>query len=78
MTPQVDEHFDTYLFTYRFDGTDWGFQLPARNATEARERLKAIALARLDGKLAFSAPTLVSRIGLLIVWLRNVLRAILR
>lgn len=46
----MSEVFKTYLFTYRHEGAEWVLPIQARNACDARERLKGIALARYDGE----------------------------
>lgn len=46
----MEEAFKTYLFTYRHDGSEWVLPIKARDAHDARERLKGIALARFDGE----------------------------
>lgn len=39
-----------FHFTYRFEGSEYAFDIPARSEHEAKERLKSIALARYDGQ----------------------------
>lgn len=63
-----------FLFTYRFGGAEWGISIFAANAAEAREKIKAVALARYDGELHMRIPAGASMFGLmprLIVWLRS-------
>lgn len=63
-----------FLFTYRFGGAEWGTSVFASDPTEAREKIKAIALARYDGELHMRIPAYASGFGLiprLIVWLRQ-------
>lgn len=63
-----------YLFNYRFGGSEWGITIFADDATEAKEKIKAVALARYEGKLHMRIPAGVSMFGLvprLIVWLRK-------
>lgn len=43
--------YETHLFSYRFEGADWGFEIVARDADEAKARLKALAWAKYDGVL---------------------------
>lgn len=40
-----------FLFSYRFEGAEYGFDIPARDAAEARRRLSALGLARYDGEI---------------------------
>lgn len=63
-----------FLFSYRFDGTEWGITIFADDATQAREKIKAVALARYDGELHMRIPAGASLFGLvprLILWLRQ-------
>lgn len=39
-----------FMFSYTFEGREYGFDIPARSADEAHARLKKIALARYDGQ----------------------------
>ena len=41
-----------FLFNYRFAGSDWGITIFAADATEAREKIKAVGLARYQGEVA--------------------------
>ena len=43
--------FRKFLFTYRFHGTDWSFEISAISAEEAKERVKVLAFAHYDGEL---------------------------
>lgn len=63
-----------FLFTYRFGDAEWGITIFAADAAEAREKIKAVALARYDGELHMRIPAVGSFFGLLprvIVWLRR-------
>lgn len=63
-----------FLFNYRFGGAEWGISIFAADPTEAREKIKAVALARYEGELDMRIPAVVSVFGLvprLIVWLRR-------
>ncbi len=52
----VRSQFKKFPFTYRFDGTDWCIEIPARSLDEAKERLKVLGFARYEGE-APRAPT---------------------
>lgn len=41
-----------YLFEYHFDGAEWGISIYAENPDEAREKIKAVGLARYKGEVA--------------------------
>lgn len=40
-----------FLFNYRFDGSDWGISIFATNPDEAREKIKAVGMARYQGEV---------------------------
>jgi len=52
----VDREF---LFTYRFGGSEWGTSVFAADPAEAKEKIKAMALARYDGELMVRIPATV-------------------
>lgn len=51
-----------FLFEYRYGGSDWGISVFAENATEAREKIKAVGLARYKGEVGakIKAPNFLS------------------
>jgi hypothetical protein len=59
-----------YLFEYRFAGSEWGITIHAESAAEAREKIKAVALARYKGEVAATIHV-PSPIGRLIAWLKS-------
>lgn len=56
-----DDGFERYLFEYKFDGADWGLEIKAANAAEARERLKAISWAQYKGEIRATIPVAPAR-----------------
>lgn len=42
--------YGKYRFTYRFDGEDWSFEIPALSLEEAKERVKVLAFARPENE----------------------------
>lgn len=50
------ESYQRYLFEYRFEDSEWGIQITAKSADEARERLKAISWAQYKGEIAAIIP----------------------
>lgn len=45
--------YPTFCCSYPFNGAEWGFDLKAKDAQEAEERLRAIATwGRVDGQVA--------------------------
>jgi hypothetical protein len=43
--------FKTYLFSYRFQGDSWCFEIKAASPEEAKERLSALVFAKYDGEV---------------------------
>lgn len=63
-----------YLFTYRFGGAEWGTSVFADSPDEAKEKIKAVGMARYDGELMMRIPAIVPAAGLLtrlICWWNN-------
>lgn len=63
----------TFLFSYRYNGSEWSLEIPAESAREARERLSAMSFARMDGELIAKFPVATGPIVRLTVWLKNIL-----
>lgn len=63
-----------YLFNYRFGGSEWGITIHASDAAEAKEKIKAVALARYEGELHMRIPVSASLFGIVprvVAWLRQ-------
>jgi hypothetical protein len=63
-----------FLFAYHFGGAEWGISIFASDEAEAKEKIKAVGMARFDGELAMRIPAYAGAGGLvpsLICWLRN-------
>lgn len=63
-----------FLFNYRFGGHEWGITIYADSPDEAKEKIRAVALARYEGEMYMRIPASVSLFGLLprvITWLRR-------
>lgn len=63
-----------FLFNYHFNGSEWGITIYANDAAEAKEKIKAVALARYEGEMYMRIPASMSLFGLLprvITWLRQ-------
>lgn len=52
----AEEKFRGYLFSYRFEGSEYSFKVPALNAAEAKARHSAMGLARYDGEIFATIP----------------------
>jgi hypothetical protein len=64
--------YQTHLFSYQHGGAEWTFEIKARDAQEARERVKTLSLARYDGELIAKIPNSLGPLTRLAVLLRNV------
>lgn len=62
-TKRADREF---LFEYRFAGADWSFCIFAADPAEAREKIKAVGLARYKGEVAMKIPASVPGAGFLV------------
>lgn len=63
-----------FLFSYHFGGKTWGTSVFAADEAEAREKIKAVGMARLDGECMGRIHAAVPGAGLLtrlIVWWQN-------
>jgi len=65
----------THLFSYRHDGKHWELEIKARDAEDARARIKALAFAQYDGTLVTKIPATLGPLAKLVVWLRNAARS---
>lgn len=45
-----------YLFSYRYEGAEYSFEIPAYSVEEAKGRAKAIGMNRYDGELVATIP----------------------
>ena len=64
----------TYLFSYRFDGDEYGFDIVADSRDEAMARLAMIkAWAKYDGELIAAVPASLGWLAKAIVFGRNFL-----
>lgn len=71
----ADKHA-THLFSYRFDGKSYTVDIIAKDAAEAKERLKALTWARYDGELVARIPAGIGIAAPFLVALRNATRTI--
>ncbi len=55
-----------YLFNYRFGGAEWGIIIHARDPDEAREKIKAVGMARYEGEMIAKIPASIPGSGLLL------------
>ena len=63
--------YDTHIFSYRFGGREYTIDISAKDANEARERLKALAWAKYDGVLVARIPSSLGIFARIAVAVRN-------
>jgi hypothetical protein len=61
----------TFLLTYRYEGSEWVVELPARDIDDARARLARLPFANIDGELKAKVPAALGPLALLTVAFRN-------
>lgn len=66
------EQYATHIFSYRFQGERWTFEIVAKDANEAQERLKALAWANYDGELIAILPNRLGPFARITTIIRNV------
>lgn len=69
------EKLDTYLFSYRHNGAEWGLEIQAKSAADARARIDRLQYATLDGKLVATIPATAGVLARAYVFIRNLLLA---
>lgn len=69
-------HYATHLFSYRFDGRQYTVDIVAKNESEAKERLNALAWAQYDGVLVARIPAGLGLFARLSVAIRNATNAL--
>lgn len=67
--------YATHLFSYRFDDREYTVDIVAKDAAEAKERLKALAWAKYDGELIARVPSEVGPFARIAIAVRNWLNA---
>lgn len=72
------DDFQTHCFSYRFDGSEWCFDIRARSAEEAQARVAQLAFAKYDGELVAEIPAVAGPLVVLGVWARNAAASIAR
>ena len=63
----------TFLFTYRYCGAEYGMSIDAASESEAKERIKALGLARYDGEVKARIPFAFGPFARFSVWIKNTL-----
>lgn len=71
-------NYTTHLFSYRFQGKLYTVDIVAKDESEAKERLKALAWAEYDGELVARIPAEIGPLARLAVTARNAAMSIFR
>lgn len=74
----MNSEYQTHMFTYRHDGAEWVLTLQATDADDARARIGKLAYATYDGVVVSQMPVILSPIGIVSVWARNLTMSLLR
>jgi hypothetical protein len=74
----VSENYATHIFSYRFNERQYTVDIVARDAIEAKERLKALAWATYDGELVARIPAGLGILARISVVVRNATHALLQ
>lgn len=67
--------YATHLFSYRYDGREYTVDIVAKDANEAKERLKALAWAKYDGELVARIPAETGPLARIAITVRNLFTA---
>ena len=70
ISPDVDG-FRTFLFTYRHEGAEWCFEIPAKDADDAEARLAKMQYATLEGEIRVKLPARLGAVARALVVVRN-------
>ena len=70
--------FKTYLFSYTHDNSEWGFEIQAENAEDAKLRVSKMIYAKYDGELAMKIPAQLGLLPRFFVMLLNSPGSLLR
>jgi hypothetical protein len=60
-----------FLFSYRYQGDEYSFDIPAETQKEAEFRLKQMQTAKYDGEVMATVPAELGWLAKLVVWWKN-------
>jgi hypothetical protein len=63
--------WQTFLFEYHHDGSQWTIEIPATSEEDAIERLNKLPLARYIGTLEMKVPVQLGLFARFFCWYRN-------
>lgn len=61
----------TYLFSYRHDGAEWGFQIIAESPSDAKARVARLQWATYEGELMATVPASLGWFARALVFIKN-------
>lgn len=67
-----------FVVTYRHEGQPYGLELHARDADDARARLRSLSFGTVEGELIGTLPAQLSFIGIVACAIRNVWARLVR
>lgn len=70
VTKSSDE-LKTYLFTYKYDGSDYALRVPALSQQEAAGRVRRMSSAVYDGEVIARIPTIAAWPARTLIFVRN-------
>lgn len=72
----IDDQYKTFVVHYRYDGAEWGIQLPARSFEDAEARLARLVYGTVKGELVMTLPAATGPLAAIVTSLRNALRSL--
>lgn len=70
--------FKRFLVSYRYEGSEWTLELPAKSHEDARRRVGQLALGRVDGEIVAKLPAGAGPLAALALWVRRIIAPGLR
>lgn len=70
----VEDQHKTFVVHYRYDGAEWGIQIPARSFEDAQARLVRLQYGTVKGELVMTLPAYTGPLTAIITGFRNALR----
>jgi len=67
----VEQKYKTFVVHYRYDGAEWGIQLPALSFEDAKARLARLAYATVEGELVMTLPASTGPLAAIVTSFRN-------
>lgn len=61
----------TFLVRYSYAGAEYGLEIMAKDAAEARARIARLAYAKLDGELVANIPAAFGPVAIAVAAIRN-------